>query len=183
LNGVAGLALDSLLGADVVLHDGRIVTADAEHEPDLFWALRGGGGNFGVVTAMRLLGTPLVREIAPMPYSKMLTLLDPYIRWGRHHEMRTRTLRSFNAGAIDALRRRWRHPSVGIQRHRHPSLPWRGDPRAHRTDRIRHSRAALRRRGARRVETRRRRDSEPVLGAAGLHRSGARTPSTADTRI
>jgi Berberine and berberine like len=38
-----------------------------------------------------------------MPYIKMLTLLNPYIRWGRHDEMRTRTLRSFNAGAIDAL--------------------------------------------------------------------------------
>jgi FAD/FMN-containing dehydrogenase len=64
LNGVAGLALDNLLGADVVLHDGRIVTADAEHEPDLFWALRGGGGNFGVVTAMRLRLHPISSVLA-----------------------------------------------------------------------------------------------------------------------
>ena len=45
-----GLTIDHLLGAEVVTADGRVLEVDAERDPDLFWAIRGGGGNFGVVT-------------------------------------------------------------------------------------------------------------------------------------
>jgi FAD/FMN-containing dehydrogenase len=45
-----GLTIDNVLAADVVTAGGKLVRADDEHEPDLFWAIRGGGGNFGVVT-------------------------------------------------------------------------------------------------------------------------------------
>jgi FAD binding domain/Berberine and berberine like len=64
LIGRFGLALDNLLAAEVVLADGRVVVATHDHERDLFWALRGGGGNFGVVTAMRhrLHALPSVRS-------------------------------------------------------------------------------------------------------------------------
>jgi FAD/FMN-containing dehydrogenase len=60
LQGKHGLAVDNLLSAEVVLASGDVVTAADETEPDLFWALRGGGGNFGVVSSFEFRAYPIV---------------------------------------------------------------------------------------------------------------------------
>jgi FAD/FMN-containing dehydrogenase len=54
-----GLTIDNLLSVDVVLADGRFVTANAKDNPDLFWAVRGGGGNFGIVTSFLFKAHPI----------------------------------------------------------------------------------------------------------------------------
>ncbi len=54
-----GLTIDNLLAVEMVLADGRLVTASAKENADLFWAVRGGGGNFGVVTSFLFKGQPV----------------------------------------------------------------------------------------------------------------------------
>ncbi|MFL6141146.1 MAG: FAD-binding oxidoreductase [Labedaea sp.] len=60
-----GLTSDNLVGADVVTADGQLVHASADEHPDLFWALRGGGGNFGVVTAFEYA----LHEVGPTVFA------------------------------------------------------------------------------------------------------------------
>ncbi len=79
-----GLTVDNLLEADVVLPDGTLVTASADSHPDLYWALRGGGGNFGVVTSFLFRLHPVdVVHGGPMawPLEKSEDLLRWYRDW------------------------------------------------------------------------------------------------------
>jgi len=81
----AGLSLDNLISADVVLADGTFVTASESANQELFWALRGGGGNFGVVTNFEyrlhvvkdIVGGPIFFEVEDAP--KVMRAYDEYI--------------------------------------------------------------------------------------------------------
>ncbi|MEW6443006.1 MAG: FAD-binding oxidoreductase [bacterium] len=74
-----GLTIDHLVGADVVTANGKWVRADEDHNPDLFWALRGGGGNFGVVTnfefRLHRVGPRILGGLIVYPYAEAKQVL------------------------------------------------------------------------------------------------------------
>ncbi len=88
-----GLTIDSLLSADVALADGRCVRASAAEHPDLFWALRGGGGDFGVVTTFEFQA----HAVGPMVLAGLLVY-----PWEQARDA-LRASRALMAGAPDEL--------------------------------------------------------------------------------
>ena len=76
-----GLAADSLLRAEVVSADGELVTAGADEHPDLFWALRGGGGNFGVVTSLEFRLYPVAEVYAGMSLYSIERARETLVRY------------------------------------------------------------------------------------------------------
>jgi FAD binding domain-containing protein len=81
-----GLAANSVLAIELVTADGRLVRTDRDNEPDLFWALRGGGGSFGVVTAIEfaLYPAPHVYGGAMLwPWERATEVLKRYVEWCR----------------------------------------------------------------------------------------------------
>jgi FAD/FMN-containing dehydrogenase len=77
-----GLTIDNLLAAEVVLADGKVVTASEQEHPDLFWALRGGGGNFGIVTSFTFRLHP-VRNVVCGPTAWPVSATSDVLRWYR----------------------------------------------------------------------------------------------------
>jgi FAD/FMN-containing dehydrogenase len=77
-----GFAVDNLLSVDVVTADGRFLTANADENPDLFWAIRGGGGNFGVVTSFEYrlheVGPIVVAGMALFPAERGVEIARAY---------------------------------------------------------------------------------------------------------
>ena len=77
-----GLALDNLLSVEVVTADGKVLVASADDHPDLFWGLRGGGGNFGIATtfefALHSVGPLVVGGLVAHPFPKAAEVLRFY---------------------------------------------------------------------------------------------------------
>jgi FAD/FMN-containing dehydrogenase len=82
LHGKHGLAIDNLRSVQLVLADGRIVTASADDNADLFWAIRGGGGNFGIATSLEYnihpVGPTIIGGMVVHPFAKARDALRFY---------------------------------------------------------------------------------------------------------
>jgi FAD/FMN-containing dehydrogenase len=77
-----GLTIDNLVSADVVTADGKLLRASQSENPDLFWALRGGGGNFGIVTAFEFqlhqMGPQVLSGLVVHPFADAEKVLEEY---------------------------------------------------------------------------------------------------------
>jgi hypothetical protein len=73
-----GMTIDDLLGAEVVTADGKLLAADEDNHPELFWAIRGGGGNFGVATRFRFR----LHEVGSVVGGELLLPATPAVLWG-----------------------------------------------------------------------------------------------------
>jgi FAD/FMN-containing dehydrogenase len=93
LNGRFGLACDNLIAADVVTADGRLLHASEDEHADLFWGLRGGGGNFGIVTSFEYRVHPLPPVLLSGPVFHPATRAREVLRF----------YREFSAGEPDEL--------------------------------------------------------------------------------
>ena len=86
-----GLFTNSITAIELVTADGRLRRVDHEHEPELFWALRGGGGNFGVVTALEFRLFPISEVYAGalfFPWERSAEVLQAWLEWTRHGSRR-----------------------------------------------------------------------------------------------
>lgn len=96
LMGKYGLTIDNLLSAEIVTADGKVLTASPDEHPDLYWALRGGGGNFGVVTSFEYRVHP-VREVLAGPV--LHPLADARSALAYHRELTTSVPDELTVGA------------------------------------------------------------------------------------
>ena len=87
LNRMYGLTIDNVLGAEIITADGKVRNVSADNEPDLFWALRGGGGNFGVVSRFQFQLHRFDRNVLSgmlvWPVDQARDVLEFYAEWQR----------------------------------------------------------------------------------------------------
>ncbi len=85
LNRKYGLTIDNVLGAEIITADGKVRTVSADNQPDLFWAIRGGGGNFGVVSKFHYQLHPFDRNVLSgsiiWPFEQARDVLEFYAEW------------------------------------------------------------------------------------------------------